>query len=38
MISLVGLLSMLTGIIALLVPAIRRVELDLPDHELAAKP
>jgi DHA3 family macrolide efflux protein-like MFS transporter len=38
MISLVGLLSMLTGIIALLVPAIRRVELDLPDHELAVKP
>jgi hypothetical protein len=38
MISLVGLLSMLTGIIALLVPAIHRVELDLPDHELAAKP
>jgi MFS transporter, DHA3 family, macrolide efflux protein len=38
LISLVGLLSMMTALIALLIPAIRRVELDLLDHELAAKP
>jgi len=34
MISLVGILTLIVSIIALLVPAIRRVELDLPDHEL----
>jgi hypothetical protein len=33
----VGLLSAGVSIIALLTPLIRRVELDLPDHELAAK-
>ena len=37
LISLVGLLSAGVSIIALLTPLIRRVELDLPDHELAAK-
>jgi DHA3 family macrolide efflux protein-like MFS transporter len=37
MISLVGILTLIVTIIALLVPAIRRVELDLPDHELAAE-
>lgn len=34
MISLVGVLTLVVTIIALLVPAIRRVELDLPDHEV----
>ncbi len=38
LISLVGLLSTAVAIIALLIPRIRRVELDLPDHELAVKP
>jgi MFS family permease len=37
LISLVGLLSTGVAVIALLIPLIRRVELDLPDHELAAK-
>jgi MFS family permease len=37
LISLVGLLSAVVSIIALLSPLVRRVELDLPDHELAAK-
>jgi DHA3 family macrolide efflux protein-like MFS transporter len=36
MISLVGILTLMVTIIAWLIPAIRRVELDLPDHELAA--
>jgi len=36
LISLVGLLSLAVPVIAWLIPAIRRVELDLPDHELAA--
>jgi DHA3 family macrolide efflux protein-like MFS transporter len=36
LISLVGLLSAGAAIIALLTPLIRRVELDLPDHELVA--
>jgi MFS transporter, DHA3 family, macrolide efflux protein len=35
--SLVGLLSVGVSIFALLTPLIRHVELDLPDHELAAK-
>jgi DHA3 family macrolide efflux protein-like MFS transporter len=38
MISLVGLLTTDVAVIAMLTPLIRRVELDLPDHELAAKP
>ncbi len=38
LISLIGLLIMVVGAAALLVPAIRRVELDLPDHEIAAIP
>jgi len=37
LISLVGLLSTGVAVIALLTPLIRRVELELPDHELAAK-
>ena len=37
LISLVGLLTTGAAIIALLTPLIRRVELDLPDYELAAK-
>jgi len=36
MISMVGILTLIVSITALLIPAIRRVELDLPDHELAA--
>jgi DHA3 family macrolide efflux protein-like MFS transporter len=36
LISLVGLLSAGVSVIAFLTPLIRRVELDLPDHELAA--
>lgn len=36
LISLVGLLSLATPIIAFFIPAIRRVELDLPDHELVS--
>jgi DHA3 family macrolide efflux protein-like MFS transporter len=34
LISLVGLLSALVSIVAFFIPLIRRVELDLPDHEL----
>jgi DHA3 family macrolide efflux protein-like MFS transporter len=37
LISLVGLLSAAVSVIALLTPLIRRVELDLPDHELLEK-
>jgi MFS family permease len=37
LISLVGLLSAGVSVIALLTPLVRRVELDLPDHELAAR-
>jgi len=37
LISLVGLLSAIIPLIAFFIPLIRRVELDLPDHELAAK-
>ena len=37
LISLVGLLSTAVSIIALLTPLVRRVELDLPDHELLEK-
>ncbi len=37
LISLVGLLMAAAAVIALLTPLVRRVELDLPDHELAAK-
>jgi MFS transporter, DHA3 family, macrolide efflux protein len=37
LISLVGLLMAAVAVIALFTPLVRRVELDLPDHELAAK-
>jgi hypothetical protein len=37
LISLVGLLSAGVSIAALFIPLLRRVELDLPDHELAAQ-
>jgi MFS transporter, DHA3 family, macrolide efflux protein len=37
LISLVGLLMAGVSVIAFLIPLIRRVELDLPDHELASK-
>lgn len=37
LLSLMGLLSMIISLVAFLIPRIRRVELDLPDHELAAK-
>ena len=37
LISLVGLLMAGVSVIALLTPLVRRVELDLPDHELASK-
>ena len=37
LISLVGLLTAIVSIIALLTPLVRRVELDLPDFETAAK-
>jgi hypothetical protein len=37
LISLVGLLSAAMSVIAVLIPRIRRVELDLPDFEIAAK-
>jgi DHA3 family macrolide efflux protein-like MFS transporter len=37
LISLVGLLTAVVSIIAFLIPLIRRVELDLPDHELLEK-
>jgi len=37
LISIVGLLTTAVAVIACLTPLIRRVELDLPDHELAAK-
>jgi MFS family permease len=37
LISLVGLLSTAVSVIALLTPLVRRVELDLPDHELLEK-
>jgi DHA3 family macrolide efflux protein-like MFS transporter len=37
LISLVGLLSAAVSVIAVLTPLIRRVELDLPDHELLEK-
>jgi DHA3 family macrolide efflux protein-like MFS transporter len=36
LISLVGLLSAVVAVVALLTPLIRRVELDLPDHDGAA--
>lgn len=35
--SLMGLLTVIVSIFAFLSPLIRRVEVDLPDHELAAK-
>ena len=37
LICLVGLLSAGVSIVSLFIPLIRRVELDLPDHDLAAK-
>jgi DHA3 family macrolide efflux protein-like MFS transporter len=37
LISLVGLLSVGVAVAAFFIPLIRRVELDLPDHELASK-
>ncbi|HEX7394466.1 MAG TPA: MFS transporter [Anaerolineaceae bacterium] len=37
LISLVGLLMAAVAVIALFTPLVRRVELDLPDHELAAE-
>jgi len=37
MISLIGILSIIVSVTAMLIPAIRRVELDLPDHELAVE-
>ena len=37
LISLVGLLSAGVSVIALLTPLVRRVELDLPDHELGSQ-
>lgn len=37
LISLVGLLTAIVSLIALLIPPVRRVELDLPDFETAAK-
>ena len=37
LISLVGLLSAAVSVIAVLTPLVRRVELDLPDHELLEK-
>jgi hypothetical protein len=36
LISLMGLLSMIVSLVAVAIPRIRRVELDLPDHEVAA--
>jgi DHA3 family macrolide efflux protein-like MFS transporter len=37
LISLMGLLGLVVSVVALLTPLIRRVELDLPDHELVIK-
>lgn len=37
LISVAGLLTTVVAIIALFIPLVRRVELDLPDHEPAAK-
>jgi hypothetical protein len=37
LISLVGLLSAAVSVIALFTPLVRRVEIDLPDHELLEK-
>jgi hypothetical protein len=37
LISLAGLLTTGVAIIAMLIPLVRRVELDLPDHETVVK-